>query len=95
MLLWVAARYDGVLVVPMTLTNPAYEAENIGTLRLESIEVRHFVLLASKATLLKRLRKCFDGKNSWPAQQIDRCLDAFACDVYAEVVDTEGQTSAR
>jgi len=54
--------------------------------------VRHFVLSASKATLLKRLRKRFDGKNSWPARQIDRCLHAFAQDIAAEVVDTENKS---
>jgi len=89
MLRYIAARYDGVLIVPMTLINPDYEAALIGALRAEGIEGRHFMLAARRETLVKRLHSRFEGKSSWAVKQIDRCLQAFEKDIQAEVVQTD------
>jgi len=71
------AEYDGTVIVPMTLTEPKYYDEIITPLRSIGIDVRHFVLWAEPETLKKRLRSRFEGQNSWAAQQIPRCVDAF------------------
>ena len=62
------------LVVPMTLVNPRYFEEIVGGLRREGHDVRHVALLASRETLLRRLRSRGEGRGSWGAAQIDRCL---------------------
>jgi hypothetical protein len=40
----------------MTLVNPGYFQEIIGSLRDDGFEVRHFALLAEHATVVRRLR---------------------------------------
>lgn len=67
-------NFDGVLIVPMTVVNPAYFGEIVGELRRAGHDVRHVALLASRETLLRRLRSRGEGAGSWGAAQIDRCL---------------------
>lgn len=89
MLKYIANGYKGAIIVPMTLVNPDYFTEIIENLRSDGIEVKHFVLWASKETILKRLRSRADGKNSWPAQQIDRCLEGLSQDLFKIHIDTD------
>lgn len=77
MLEYIAKNYDGIVIVPMTITNPSYYEEIIGSLKSHDIDIRHFILSADKKTLFKRLRKRLESKNSWAANQIDRCINAF------------------
>ncbi|OWA37690.1 tunicamycin resistance protein [Saccharibacillus sp. O16] len=84
--------YSGTLIVPMTLVNPEYFEELVGGLRKLGIEVRHFALLAKRETLLKRLKGRGDGANSWPAQQIDRCLEALSQDRFGQHIHTDDWT---
>ncbi len=65
------------IIVPMTLVNPQYYDEIIGSLRAEGIEIRVILLMASKKTLVRRLHNRLEGRNSWARQQIDRCQSAF------------------
>lgn len=76
----IASRFEGDIIVPMTITNPEYYDEIVGRLS-RKYEVRHFILWAAKKTLLKRLASRLEGRKSWGAQQIDRCLDAFEKDI--------------
>ena len=71
------SHFDGVLIVPMTLVNPAYFDEIVGELRRGGQDVRHVALLASRETLLRRLRSRGEGSGSWGAAQIDRCLNGL------------------
>ena len=89
MLKYIANKYKGIIIVPMTLVNSAYFSEIIENLRNDGIEVKHFVLWASKETILKRLRSRADGKNSWPAQQVDRCLQGLSNELFGTHIDTE------
>ncbi|MFJ8535909.1 AAA family ATPase [Streptomyces sp. NPDC093591] len=50
-------EHDGVVIAPMTVTNPDYFAETVGRLRELGHDVRHFALLAERETVLKRLRE--------------------------------------
>lgn len=81
--------YGGVLIVPMTVVNPQYFSEIVGRLRADGAEVRHFALCASREVLLKRLKKRGDGRNSWPAAQIERCVAALGDPVFKEQIDTD------
>ncbi|KIQ66212.1 TmrB [Kitasatospora griseola] len=45
----------GPVIVPMTVTEPAHFAETVGRLRELGHDVRHFTLLAERATVLRRL----------------------------------------
>lgn len=92
MLKYIKSTYSGVVIVPMTVTNPGYLQEMAGRLRDEGVEVRHFTLGASKEVVLKRLRKRGEGGGSWAAQQLDRCIEAFADPVFEHRLDTDHMT---
>ncbi len=89
MLDYAAARYEGHIIVPMTVTNRAYYDELVGALA-ERHEVRHFILWAGRETLEKRLASRLERPGSWGHRQIGRCLDAFETQITRERVDTEG-----
>lgn len=60
------------IIVPMTITNRTYFEEIIKDLD----EVKHFILIATKKNIMKRLKK---RKNSteWAYNQVDRCINTF------------------
>ena len=64
----------------MTITDKQYYDEIIGTLS-KKYEVKHIILYAKKETLLQRLASRLEGKQSWAAQQIDRCIKSFSEDI--------------
>lgn len=89
MLKYIDHEYAGIIIVPMTIVNPKYFDEIIGSLRQCGVDIRHYTLMASKETLLHRLKSRGDGVNSWGAKQIDRCLEGLSKDVFREHIDTE------
>lgn len=89
---YIEEKYDGVLIIPMTIVNPIYFNEIVGSLRSHGVIVKHFALMASKATLLKRLKSRGDGANSWGAQQIDRCLEGLSNDAFQSHINTENMS---
>jgi len=89
---YIEVNFDGVLIIPMTIVNPKYFNEIVGYLRNQGVIVKHFALMASKETLLKRLRSRGDGTNSWPAQQIDRCLEGLSNEDFQSHINTENMT---
>ncbi|MCT9083446.1 AAA family ATPase [Streptomyces fulvoviolaceus] len=50
-------KRDGVVIVPMTVTDSGYFEETVGRLRELGHDVRHFTLLAERETVLRRLRE--------------------------------------
>lgn len=84
-----AAGHEGVILAPMTVTNPQYFDEIIGRLRREGIEVKHYILYAERATLEKRLNKRLQRGETWAKAQIDRCLHAFNHDIPDEKIITD------
>lgn len=82
-------NYEGIIVVPMTIYIKQYYDEIIEQLRKEHVEVRHFILSASKQTIIDRLLKRGENKDCWAAQHIDICLKAFDNSISKEKVDTE------
>jgi broad-specificity NMP kinase len=89
---YIEERYDGILIIPMTIVNPEYFNEIVSSLRDHGVIVKHYVLMAPKATLLKRLRSRGDGANSWGAKQLDRCLNGLSNEVFQTHIDTENMS---
>lgn len=89
MLKHIRSEFDGTIIVPMTVVNPDYFDEIAGRLRRDGIAVNHYALCASREVLLARLRSRFDGRKSWPARQIDRCIEGLTSPVFREHLDTD------
>lgn len=89
MLKYIYSEYEGPIIVPMTIVNPQYFNEIIGKLRSDGVIVNHFVLWASKDIVEKRLRSRGEGKNSWAAKQIDRCMEGLSNDVFQHRLNTD------
>jgi hypothetical protein len=92
MIRYIYNTYKGVIIIPMTMVNESYFNEIVGRIRSEGIQLKHFTLMAQKETLIKRLRKRGDGKNSWPVQQIDRCILGLKSQLFDEHINTDDRT---
>jgi hypothetical protein len=89
MLKYVCERFDGTIIVPMTLVDPAYFAEIVGRLRSDGVDVRHYTLRLPKEEVRRRLRRRGERKNSWAEQQVDRCIAGLAGEEFRQHLDTE------
>ncbi|MEU5634296.1 AAA family ATPase [Streptomyces rishiriensis] len=101
--------HDGVVIAPMTVTDPRYFDETVGRLRALGHDVRHFTLLAERETVLKRLRERGLGhllgfavgrnaglrRESWAVQQLDHCLERLREPEFAEHLWTDRTTVPR
>ncbi|MDX2935733.1 AAA family ATPase [Streptomyces ipomoeae] len=99
-------EHDGVVIAPMTVTNPAYFEETVGRLRELGHDVRHFALLAQRETVLRRLRERGFGhlfpylagkrgslrRESWAVEQLDHCLERLQGPEFAEHLWTDRST---
>ncbi|UNK20961.1 AAA family ATPase [Paenibacillus sp. N3/727] len=81
-----------IIIVPMTITDTQYFDEIVGRLRREGVTIHHYTLCASREVLLKRLRSRGDGSDSWPAQQIDRCIHGLSHEVFGHNLDTDSMS---
>ncbi|MFF4347663.1 AAA family ATPase [Streptomyces sp. NPDC001530] len=103
------SKHDGVVIAPMTVTNPRYFEETVGRLGELGHDVRHFALLAERETVLKRLRERGFGhllqyvagkdaplrRESWAVQQLDHCLERLREPEFAEHLWTDHTTVAK
>jgi hypothetical protein len=94
---FVLDRHEGHVIVPVTIIEPAYLAEILGPLREKGHQVRHYALLAERATILRRIR----GRSlpwrpdTWAEGKIDECLDRLGHDDFAEHIRTDDLTIAQ
>ncbi|GAA1264090.1 hypothetical protein GCM10009665_61960 [Kitasatospora nipponensis] len=102
-------RQDGVVIAPMTVVEPAYFAETVGRLRERGHDVRHFALLAERATVVRRLRERGLGhvvrvtggrqaplrRESFALSKLDLCLERLRAPEFAEHVRTDHRTVAQ
>ncbi|MGA5217842.1 AAA family ATPase [Streptomyces cinereoruber] len=102
-------RHPGVVIAPMTVVEPRYFEETVGRLRAAGHDVRHFTLLAERATVLRRLRergfghavRVLGGKDaplrreSFAVSRLDLCLDRLRGEEFAEHVHTDRLTVPR
>ncbi|MBE9098776.1 AAA family ATPase [Vacuolonema iberomarrocanum] len=89
---YAAANVVGPIIVPMTIVDPLYYDQTVGALQRKNLQVHHFTLLASRDTILRRLRRRGDGRNSWNAHQLDRCLESLSDEMFAVHLNTDGKT---
>ena len=93
----VLSQHDGDVIVPMTVIEPAYLDEILGPVRAHGHQVRHFSLLATRATVRRRLR----GRNlpwqrdAFAEAMLDQCLDRLRGDDFAEHIRTDELTIAQ
>jgi hypothetical protein len=95
--------HDGVVIVPMTVTDSGYFAETVGRLRELGHDVHHFTLLAERETVVRRLRERRLGqglryvtgkprRESWAVRRLDHCLERLAEPEFAEHLWTDHTT---
>lgn len=92
----VGRGHPGPVIVPMTLIEPGYFTEIIGDLPDDGHDVRHFTLLADRATVLRRLNHRGFGlglrREGWAAARLDDCLARLRQPDFAEHVETDQLT---
>lgn len=95
--------YDGHVIVPMTLVEPAYFDEIVGRLRNDAHAVHHVALLADRQTVLRRLRERAVGRllqriaapgwtprrETFAVANLDRCLERLREPRFAEQLWTD------
>lgn len=90
---------QGPVIVPMTIVRDDYFDEIIGSLRAD-MDLRHYTLVASPATLHRRLgsrlealgSRVLGGDGTWAMRQVDRCVSALASPRYATHVSTDDRS---
>lgn len=87
-----ASRYDGTIVVPMTIARIDYFDEIVGAIR-ERVQLDHFTLVVSKQTVLDRDATRPDDTGGWPALMVDRVLPALEDPRFAVHIDAETRTA--
>lgn len=90
-----ASEYKGTIIIPMTIVNPKYYDEIISKLIEDGLDVRHFILYASKKELLHRLRfrlSSMFGGDTFAKNSIDRCINSFDNLITKEKIDTENMS---
>jgi AAA domain len=85
----VLARDSRPIIAPMTVVNPLYFEEIVGELSARGFDVRHFALLGSRETILKRLRKRGDFGETFAHRNLERCLTALSQPSFAAHVKTD------
>ncbi|MET7756364.1 AAA family ATPase [Streptomyces sp. NPDC005389] len=89
---------DGPVIVPMTLTDPAYFAEIVGRLRADhgADRVCHVALLAERETVLRRLVERGLGRGlkreSFAVAKLDECLERLSAPEFAHHLRTDRLT---
>ena len=91
-----ARNHEGPVIVPMTLIDSRYFTQIIGGLRDEGHDVRHFALLAERATVLRRLSRRGFGfglkREGWAVDRLDECLARLHEPEFAHHIPTDRQT---
>lgn len=97
--------HEKIVIAPMTIIEPRYFAETVERLR-DRHDVRHFTLMASRETVLRRLRERGFGhvvgwvagadaplrRESFAVSKIDLCLERLSAPAYAEHIWTDDVT---
>ncbi|GAB7189219.1 AAA family ATPase [Kitasatospora sp. Ki12] len=101
--------HAGPVIVPMTVVEAPYFRETVGRLRERGHDVRHFTLLATRETVLRRLRERGFGhavrlvagkdaplrRESFALSRLDLCLERLREEEFAQHVWTDRLTVAQ
>lgn len=90
--LGLVAQADVTLVVPMTVVDPSYLDQTVGSLRQAGCRVSHVTLMANANTLRRRLllRPSWPNSTRWALAQVDRCTRALPAPAFARHLPTDG-----
>jgi hypothetical protein len=95
----VLRKWEGPVIVPMTMTDPGYLDQTVGRLREDGHDVRHFSLLADRSTVLRRLRNRAFGlglrHERWAVEKLDECLAQLRNEVFSEHLFTDDLSVAQ
>ncbi|WP_420596599.1 AAA family ATPase [Deinococcus sp.] len=80
------------IIVPMTLSDSARFTATMGGLRKNGLDIRHFTLLAPPEVVRFRLRRRFEGKDSWAGRQVENRLRALAAPQFGQHLNTLGRS---
>lgn len=86
----ISRKHPGLLIVPMTLADPARHGTIFGALQGAGVKTVHVTLLADRGTVLRRLRTRLDGRSSWAAQRFTDTDQALRDAHFAEHLHTDG-----
>jgi AAA domain len=86
------AEGDGPVIAPMTVLDPAVLTELIAPLRAAGHDVHHVALLASRATLLRRIHTRGETSRSFAGRQIDSSLKILRMPEFARHLHTDGMS---
>ena len=93
------AGWDGPVIVPVTLVDPGYFQEVVGSLRGDGLAVHHFALLAEPATVRRRLRRRSLGTElkpgSWAIEHFSEHLRQLRAAEFAQHINTDQLTVAQ
>ena len=92
---WIADRFDGVVIVPMTLLDIGWHEQIVGGLRAAAVPLAHFTLTAAPAVVRARLAHRGDRGNTWALRKLERYLPALNDAQFAEHVATDQLSIAR
>lgn len=85
-------RFNGDVIVPMTLILEASYEEIIQKLAASDVPVLYVILDADQKTIHDRILKRGEAEDCWCMQNINKCLDAFVKDTHAVHIETHGKT---
>jgi hypothetical protein len=99
--------HEELVIAPMTIIEPAYFDETVARLRQQH-DVRHFALMATRETVLRRLRERGFGRllsgiggadaalrrESFAVSRIDLCLERLSAPAFAEHIWTDALSIA-
>lgn len=72
-----ATNSNQIIIVPMTIFKIEYYQEIIEQLMRDGIELKHYILIADKETILNRLDSRVDEDNLWARHHLDTCINGF------------------
>lgn len=78
------SKFDGCILVPMTLIRPDSVEAIVGGLKSDGVRILHVLLDASPETIWNRILTRGENEDCWCMQQIDRCLaeqQKMTCDL--------------
>lgn len=87
-------QYNRNLIIPMCIWNEKYFDEIIPELKKIDPDFYHFCLVASKETILKRLKGRNDSTEviNWATERIEKCLNAYKSEKFEKKISTEEKT---
>ncbi len=65
------SRHPGLVIVPMTLSDPERRTAVFDALHRAGVETREAILLASRDSIRRRVRARFQDPEGWPLQHYD------------------------